>query len=371
MRSNSLLLKQKARRHSLMFREFQHLFAESSQPMLHYVVPENGWSSDWTGYYITRRMQKLGMKAQLSDKPPRVKGDIVHYADTASLLHHIGSRSNDHNWLVATIFHGDNTDDFPEIEHVIKYSEDLNRVVVTNEVMFERFTQWGVREDKLIFIPLGVDLNSFFPASSEERGSLRNKYAVPEDAFCIGSFQKDGLGWGEGDEPDFSKGPDVFLETIEKLADRISNLHVLLTGPARGFMKHGLDKIGVSYSHYMIDPYQEIRDCYACLDAYLITSREDGGPNAMLEAMACGVPVVSTSMGMPADIIEDNINGLLADLEDSAGLSERMLEIRNNSELITNLSVMGMDTAHEYDWSTISALYFEHVYAPLMVQRYS
>ncbi|MGH1351936.1 MAG: glycosyltransferase family 4 protein [Methyloligellaceae bacterium] len=371
MRSNSLLLKQKASRYSLMFREFQHLFVESSQPMLHYVVPQNGWSSDWTGYYITRRMQKLGMKAQLSDKPPRVKGDIVHFADTASLLHHIGSRSNDHNWLVATIFHGDDTDEFPEIEEVIKYSEDLNRVVVTNEVMFKRFTEWGVREDKLIFIPLGVDLNSFFPASVEERASLRQKFAIPEEAFCIGSFQKDGLGWGDGDQPDFAKGPDVFLEAVDKLSGKISNLHVLLTGPARGYVKQGLDRIGVSYSHHMIDPYQEIRDCYACLDSYVITSREDGGPNALLESMACGVPVVSTRMGMAADVIEDPLNGLLADVEDSNGIANKVLEIFGDEDLVSKLAVMGVDTAHEYDWSTISALYFEHVYAPLMVQRYS
>lgn len=355
----------------MLLREFQHIFAESGQPMLHYISPEQGWSKDWGGYYITRWLQKLGMQAFMANKSPRVKGDIVHFADTETLLQQISNPANDHNWLVATISHGEMSDDNAEMQEALVLTEDLNKLVVPNETMFERFEKLGVRSDKLVCIPHGVDLNVFFPSSIEEKKELRTRYGIPNDAFCIGSFQKDGLGWEEGEEPDLRRGPDVFLETIRKLKSDISTLFVLLSGPARGYIKQGLEDAGISFVHHMMDPYQEMRDCYACLDAYLITSRESGGPHTLLESMACGIPVVSTEMGMAKDIIVDEDNGLLADIEDAGVLSEQIRRVYEDPELVDRLSASGVDTAREYDWSVIAELYFEHVYAPLMVQRYS
>ncbi len=355
----------------MLLREFQHIFTESGQPMLHYISPERGWSKDWAGYYITRWLQKLGMQAYMASKPPRVKGDIVHFADIETLFDQISSKSNDHNWLVATIAAGDLSEDNPEMQEVLELTEDLNKLVVTNETMFERFEKWGVRSDKLVCIPNGVDLNVFFPSSTQERNELRSRFGIPEEAFCIGSFQKDGLGWEEGDEADLNRGPDVFLETIHKLKSDIPSLFVFLSGPARGYVKQGLEDVGVSYIHEIMDPYQEMRDCYACLDAYLITSRGSGGPNALLESMACGVPVVSTEMGMAKDVIGHEENGLLAPVEDSDRLAELVKRIHSDPELVDHISAVGIDTAREYDWQVIAELYFEHVYAPLMVQRYS
>jgi len=52
-------------------------------------------------------------------------------------------------------------------------------------------------------------------------------------------------------------------------------------------------------------------DFYRSLDAYICTSRTEGGPHPILEASSCGIPVISTPVGIAPELIEDKINGLL------------------------------------------------------------
>jgi len=55
----------------------------------------------------------------------------------------------------------------------------------------------------------------------------------------------------------------------------------------------------------------EMVNFYRSLDAYICTSRTEGGPHPILEASACGIPVISTPVGIAPELIEDNMNGLL------------------------------------------------------------
>src|SRR4030042_5423029 len=107
----------------------------------------------------------------------------------------------------------------------------------------------GIAPEKVFLIPIAINL-SFFPVQTEEsRRQARAQLGLPESAVVIGSFQKDGNGWGEGLEPKLIKGPDVFLKTISILKESISELFILLSGPARGYVKKGLEELKVPYKH--------------------------------------------------------------------------------------------------------------------------
>jgi glycosyltransferase involved in cell wall biosynthesis len=62
-------------------------------------------------------------------------------------------------------------------------------------------------------------------------------------------------------------------------------------------------------------------ECYQALDAYVVSSRDEGGPKAVLEAMACGVPLITTRVGQAVDLVVSGRNGWLVDLEDAEGLA--------------------------------------------------
>jgi glycosyltransferase involved in cell wall biosynthesis len=136
-----------------------------------------------------------------------------------------------------------------------------------------------------------------------------------------GSLQKDGVGWEEGLEPKLIKGPDTLLEALERLREAVPDLHVLLTGPARGFVRAGLERLGIPYRHVLLSDLDAVADAYAALDVCLVTSRDEGGPKAVLESMATGVPLVSTRVGQAADLVRHGENGFLVDMGDANALA--------------------------------------------------
>ena len=60
---------------------------------------------------------------------------------------------------------------------------------------------------------------------------------------------------------------------------------------------------------------------YHALDVYLVSSRQEGGPKAVLESMAVGVPLVTTRVGQATDLVRHGENGWMVDVEDAAGLA--------------------------------------------------
>jgi glycosyltransferase involved in cell wall biosynthesis len=173
------------------------------------------------------------------------------------------------------------------------------------------------------------------------------------------------VGWGEGLEPKWVKGPDVWVRVIEQLKPEY-NLFVLLVGPARGYVKKELERIGVAYKHVVLSNYLEIPKYYNALDLYLVTSRAEGGPKAIVEAMACGVPLVSTEVGMALDIIKDGHNGRLAEIDNLAALAEKARHVIGDRQLAKRLVNNALNTVKDYSWEKITRQYHDKIYQSFM-----
>ena len=121
----------------------------------------------------------------------------------------------------------------------------------------------------------------------------------------------------------------------------------MLSGPARGFVRRGLDELGIPFAHRLLDRYEEIATLYAALDAYVVPSRQEGGPQGVLEAMASGVPVASTRVGQAAELIVDGVNGRLADVDDFEALASALVDAAGDDALVA----AGLETAaaNSYD----------------------
>ncbi len=297
--------------------------------------------------------------------PLRVSGRIVHFGSQYMWLtwrRHM-ARSNR---FVTSFLHG-KPEDGPDVaRHIATFLDSvprLSRIIASNSIVEGRLLGWGVPRDRLVRIPLGVDTTLFVPADPAQRAAARQRFGVPEGHICIGSFQKDGVGWGDGMEPKLIKGPDLFVEAVARI-HRERPVHVLLTGPARGYVKQGLERHGVSYRHEYLDDYRDLVAGYHALDLYLMTSREEGGPLAIMESMAAGTPVVSTRVGMGPDMIEDGTTGGLAATE-AASLAERALELLARDDL-DQLVQKARDAVQVADWRRIGAQHYDLVYRPLM-----
>lgn len=338
-------------------------------PSLFYITPNANWSTDWDAYYITRCIRKHGLSTQISTTPQLLSKGIIHYSDLGTYIHYINGSWNERNQVVMTFFHGDRsgryTEFIPLIDSFLNHLNTPKAIVTSCNIMKNRLIEWGIEQERVKCIPLGIDLAHFQPASPERKKIIRESLNIPSDTLCIGSFQKDGVGWKEGIDPKLVKGPDIFLRVIQKLKSHYK-IFVLLSGPARGYIKNGLESLDVPYRHLHLKNYWEIVRLYHALDLYLVTSREEGGPKAMLESLACGIPLVTTRVGMVPDVIIDKYNGLSVENEDIDGLVQSIIELQENPQLVETITTNGLTTVKDYQWSIIAKKYYDEVYAPLL-----
>jgi glycosyltransferase involved in cell wall biosynthesis len=224
---------------------------------------------------------------------------------------------------------------------------ELHRVQVSHSEIHELVLSSGIEPAKVFRIPIGVDVESFRPPAAAAREAARTALGLPRDAFVVGSFHKDGVGFDDGSEPKAIKGPDILLEALRLLMERVPELHVLLTGPARTFVRRGLERLGIPYRHRLVERYEEIGRLYHGLDAYVVPSRQEGGPKGVLEAMASGVPVVTTRVGQAMDLVRHGENGWLVDVEDAEGLAYWLGHIASRPVELETVLAAGLETAWE------------------------
>jgi glycosyltransferase involved in cell wall biosynthesis len=259
------------------------------------------------------------------------------------------------NRIAFAYFHGTPGTGYPEFDDMFHrlsfWHPRISRVQVSYSGMQELMGRTGIAPEKIHRIPLAVELAYFPYRDIADRRNAREALGIPQDAFVVGSFQKDGNGWDDGFEPKLIKGPDVFLRVIDAVRDRIPGLMVLLTGPARGFMKRGLEQLRVPYKHIQPGRYEDIGRCYNALDAYVVASRQEGGPKAVLESMATGVPLVTTQVGQAMDLVQHGINGWMSPVEDVAHLAAGLLSVNDDKAGWASIVLNARETAeaHSYD----------------------
>jgi glycosyltransferase involved in cell wall biosynthesis len=264
---------------------------------------------------------KQGIKCVSGHWTGLCRKQVLFFTDQFSLLNPDGWE--DHR-IGFAYFHGypySGVEEFDQVyENLKKMHERISRIQVSHRAMRTIVLESGIEGGKVKLIPIGVDTKCFFPGSNTLKKRVRKKLGISDGRFVVGSFQKDGVGWGDGIIPKLIKGPDIFIETLARIKENIPELMVLLTGPARGYVKQGLSKAGIPFKHIVARRYSEIPMFYHALDAYLVTSRQEGGPKAILESMASGTPLVTTRVGQAMDIVKNGENGFMVDVEDVEGL---------------------------------------------------
>lgn len=299
--------------------------------------------SDGANWVLSGEMKALAkvseqIKIKVADSKyfPYAEHQSIFFASRYELLK-TGIWNNTTNRLATAYFHGrpgSGEPIFDELHEILRSAHPaIHRIQVSHSEMYDIVLTSGIDPHKVFLIPIGIDTTTFQLKTHESQKLARTKFGIPESAVVVGSFQKDGSGWGDGNEPKLIKGPDVFLSTIKILKDKIPDLFVFLTGPARGYVIKGLREMNVPYKHIMLDEYADINGAYHCLDLYIVASRQEGGPKAVLESMATGVPLVSTRVGQAMDLVKHGKNGWMVDVEDVEGLANWSLVALEQSAL--------------------------------------
>jgi glycosyltransferase involved in cell wall biosynthesis len=186
----------------------------------------------------------------------------------------------------------------------------------------------GIPPARFVLIPNGVDLERFRPATPQERAQLRRALGLPEArrlTLFVGFFSRE-------------KQPHVLFEAWRRQGCEGGGL--VFVGATHSpyheidprladTIRAGARREGLADRVWFVERTDTIEDYYRAADVFALPSLREGMPNALLEAMACGLPcVVSRLPGVTDWVIDDEHSGLLVDPADVVALAaalERVL----------------------------------------------
>ena len=190
------------------------------------------------------------------------------------------------------------------LERKLFQSPRLKRVIANSQRGKEEIIRhYGVLADKIEVIYNGVDLNLFNPLNVElYREKIRKEYGILQEAFVV-------LFLGSGFR---RKGLDVLIASLPQWIEKIPHAILLVAGKdrPRRYRKKAR-RLGMEDKIRFLGPTQRARELYAASDLFVLPTIYEPFSNACLEAMATGLPVVTTSINGIAELIEDRQNGFL------------------------------------------------------------
>jgi len=200
-------------------------------------------------------------------------------------------------------------------------------VVAISDHLAASYEQAGLPSERLFRIPNGVDTDTFGPIDARTREKLRVDLgfspAAPVVLF-VGAV-------------DWRKGVDLLLQSWPQVREQFPESALALVGPLNAasplykgrpyveYVRDYVDHHGTTQRIHILGQQTEVQRFYQIADIFVLPSRMEGLPNALLEAMACGLPVVATAVGGSLEVVQNNVNGLLVQPNDVDALTRAIL----------------------------------------------
>jgi glycosyltransferase involved in cell wall biosynthesis len=275
-------------------------------------------------------------------------GDLVHVmANSGWAWHFFGAPAIWIGWLrgrpVVVNYRGGAAQAFLDRQWIL-VRPTLQRAACL--IVPSRFLErvFEARKMRVQIVPNIVDLARFHPSDRVERGwhvvvarNLEDIYDIPT---ALRAFAVVHRRHPHARLTVVGSGPALIM--LERLADELA-LRGAVTFTGR------LDNARMA-------------DVYRSADLALNPSRVDNMPISLLEAMASGVPTVSTNAGGIPDMVDDGKTALLVPVGDWQAMAEAALRVLENAQLASSLRAAGIEAAQRYTWKAVRPL-FNRVYA--------
>jgi glycosyltransferase involved in cell wall biosynthesis len=215
----------------------------------------------------------------------------------------------------------------------------LDGMVVPSHPMLHVLKNYGITTPSEV-IPTGIEPESFMLG---ERAAFRKNYAIPQDRpvlLFVGRVAHE-------------KNIGFLLKVLARVREELSDVLFVIAGegPARESLEREVKERDLSENVMFIgylDRHIELNSCYRSADIFIFSSRTETQGLVLLEAMAQGIPVVSTAELGTRDVLREGLGVWIAkeELEDFSGKIVKMLK---NSDLRDELGKAGREYAH--GWS--------------------
>ena len=209
-----------------------------------------------------------------------------------------------------------------------------DQVIAVSDALRQDLCDLAVPRRPIRTIPYGVDTGDF-AFRGRDRNAIRRSLGIPQDALVlifVGTISRD-------------KGVYELIGAFGTLARQEARLHLVMLGNGpdlphlRGMIasKPGLSRVRLVGQV----PHMDVPTWLAASDVFVFPSYHEGMPNAVLEAMTCGLPVVATSVGGIPEVIQNSVTGLLVAPKDVDALVDALWLLSQDPGLRKELGEKG------------------------------
>jgi glycosyltransferase involved in cell wall biosynthesis len=215
----------------------------------------------------------------------------------------------------------------------------------------------GLDEHRVVAFPIGIDVNEFHPGPPSR--NLRRELGLAEGHRLVGliSYLR------------AYKGHDYFIDAAARVLQSVNDVTFLIVGegPEESAIRSHIATRGVTGQVRMLGFRDDLLNVFRSLDLFVIPSVEgDTIPQALMQALALGLPVISTTVGSIPDVVQDGQTGFIVPPRNVELLADRMRTLLTDPGLRAAMGVRGRSMV-ERDYSLDAMLdRLEHVYQKVL-----
>lgn len=278
----------------------------------------------------------------------RLRPSVVHtHSSKAGVLGRVAARLAGVEMIVHTV-HGWSFNEMqpPVVRWLYVRIERLlarftNRLIVVCETDRTIGRSKGIGVDSQYrLVRSGVDVESV-AGGAAARARARDALGLAESEFVVGAVtrlaeQKDPLAMIEGFAAFSARHPGAKLVVIGD-------------GPLRAQVEAAIAARNIADRVQLVGARNDTLQLYAAFDVFVLTSRHEGLPRTLIEAMAALVPVIAAPVGGVAEVIEDGVNGLLLKSTSPDELADRLVAIAEGRDEARRMSERAQRACREFD----------------------
>ncbi|HEY2395354.1 MAG TPA: glycosyltransferase [Rudaea sp.] len=208
-------------------------------------------------------------------------------------------------------------------------------------------------------IPNGVDTTRFRPIDHDQRRALRSALGFENDHACL-------IGCVASFTP--VKRHDVLVAAFAQVLARHSNAHLVLVGdgPLRQDIEARTSALGIAAGVHFAGARADVERILPALDLFVLASSTEGMSNAILEAQACGLPVIAGAVGGNTELVRPNVTGVLVMSGTVDAYAQALSDLVGDAPRRRRMGIAARDHAEQHGSVEAMAASYERLYRELM-----
>jgi glycosyltransferase involved in cell wall biosynthesis len=239
-------------------------------------------------------------------------------------------------------------------------SNVTDKIISVNKADRKRLLKWGIPAEKVVIIPNSIDLKQF--NDNIDTFAVRSQLGLNEHnpvVMQVGRLST-------------QKAPCAFVDGAYIIAQEHPDVQFVMVGdgPLEDKVRGHIKELGMSESIKVVGWYDNAFELISSADIVTLTSRWEGTPFSLLEAMAWSKPVIATKVNGCSEMIIDGITGFLVPPGDINAWSSRVIELLNKPELAKGFGQLGNERVNRFFSKDIMVNQIESLYNQVACEKH-